>query len=316
MTKKILITGSAGFVAGHFMDYLAQRDESFDVYGIDMINPLYMDRFNAVGITFRQEIMDLMDGSRLSRAIAKFQPDYVLHLAALSSVAYSWKHPEETFLNNSTVFMNLIRAIRDLGHPCRVLSVGSSEEYGCVPEEELPVSEDYPLHPSSPYAVARVTQEQLSKMYVDEFGMDIVMTRSFNHIGPRQDKRFVVPSFVERIRRIKESGAKSGEIETGNIEIVRDFVDVRDVVRAYYMLLENGMCGEVYNICSGREVRLRDLITLIADEFQVKITTRVNPEYIRPNDMKRIVGNPEKIQKELGWNADTELKTTIKDMMI
>ncbi len=314
MAKRILVTGSAGFVAGHFMDYLAQRNEPFDVYGIDMINPLYMDRFEAERINFKQEIMDLMDGSRLSRAIAKFQPDYVLHLAALSSVAYSWKHPEETFLNNSTVFMNLIRAIRDLGHPCRVLSVGSSEEYGSVADENLPVAETQPLQPGSPYAVARVTQEQLSKMYVDEFGMDIVMTRSFNHIGPRQDKRFVVPSFVDRIRKIKENGNKSGEIETGNIDIIRDFVDVRDVVRAYYMLLEKGEKGEVYNICSGREVKLRDLIQLIAEEYGVEVTTRVNPDYVRPNDILRIVGDPGKINRVLGWSASTELRKTIQDM--
>ncbi len=298
-----------------FVAYLSTLDESFEVFGIDMVRPAFADRISAKNIAFRQEIMDLMDAAKLRRVVTSFHPDYVLHLAAFSSVAYSWKHPEETFLNNSTIFMNLISAVRELNEPCRILSVGSSEEYGHVPEDALPLSETYPLQPNSPYAVARVTQERLSDMYVREFGMDIVMTRSFNHIGPGQDKRFVVPSFVDRMKRIGESGADSGEIETGNIEIIRDFVDVRDVVKAYYRLLEAGKKGEVYNVCSGKGIRLSDLIEIIAGILEVQITTRVNPEYVRPNDIAKIIGDPNKIYRELGWKAEINCEQTLRDLV-
>ena len=150
---------------------------------------------------------------------------------------YSWQHPEDSFTNNCNIFLNLIDAIRKSSPNCRILSVGSSEEYGNVAHADLPIRENQPLNPLSPYAVARVSQEQLSRVYVDAFGMQIIMTRSFNHIGPRQDERFVIPSFVKQILGIKHSGLSKGEIETGDVSIIRDFVDVRDVVDAYYKLL-------------------------------------------------------------------------------
>lgn len=156
----------------------------------------------------------------------------------------------------------------------------------------------------------------MSKVYVKAFGMNVIMTRSFNHIGPRQDERFVVPSFINRILEIKKAGLIEGEIETGDTTIIRDFVDVRDVVRAYYMLLEQGTPGEIYNICSGKAMALSEIIDYVADDVGVKVTTRMNPEFVRPDDNREIVGSAYKIEAELGWKAERDIRDTLHDMVM
>ncbi len=313
--KKIAITGFSGFVAGHFLDYLYNEQIECEVLGIDRDTPKldlskYADR-----IRIRFVIIDLMDKEALQSIFSSFNPDFVLHLAAFSSVAYSWRYPSESFKNNSNIFLNLIDAIHEVNPNCRILSVGSSEEYGNVSKDDLPLKEDQPIAPVSPYAVARVSQELMSKVYVKAFGMKVILTRSFNHIGPRQDDRFVVPSFIKRILDIKNTGLNEGEIETGDTMIIRDFVDVRDVVRAYYMLLTEGTPGEIYNICSGNALRLSEIIDCIADEVGVKVSTKVNPEFVRPDDNKEIVGSADKIENELGWKPEIDIRDTIKDMI-
>ena len=313
--NKIVITGFSGFVASHFMDYLYNNHSDYEVYGVSLGKPIfdYKKYSDKMKIEFHE--MDLMDSGSLCDLFSDIKPDYVLHLAAFSSVAYSWQHPEDSFTNNCNIFLNRIDAIKKSSFDCRILSVGSSEEYGNVSHEDLPIRENQPLKPLSPYAVARVSQEQLSKVYVDAFGMQIIMTRSFNHIGPRQDERFVIPGFVKRILDIKRAGLTEGEIETGDLFIVRDFVDVRDVVDAYYKLLLNGTPGEVYNICSGKGIALSEIVKIIADEVGVEVKTRINPEFIRPNDNKEIVGTPYKIETELGWKRNWKFRDTIKDMI-
>ena len=313
--KKIVITGASGFVSGHFIDYLYDNRIECDVLGLDRGTPTidlskYGDR-----IRIRFSIVDLMDKAALKTAIANFEPNYLLHLAAFSSVAYSWINPSESFTNNSNIFLNLIDAIREVNPACRVLSVGSSEEYGNVERSDLPLKESQRINPVSPYAVARVSQELMSKVYVKAFGMNVIMTRSFNHIGPRQDNRFVVPSFINKILDIKKAGMKKGEIETGDTTIIRDFVDVRDVVRAYYILLEKGMSGEIYNICSGKAMALSEIIDCVANDVGVKITTRVNPKLVRPDDNREIVGSSYKIESELGWKAERDIRDTLHDMV-
>lgn len=312
---KILITGFSGFVASHFVEYLYRHDIDAEIYGISRRRPSFdYEKYRGKLKIFFHE-MNLLDRERLLELTKKIIPDYVLHLAASSSVAYSWQNPEESFKNNCNIFLNLVNVIKKVSPCCRILSVGSSEEYGNVAQDNLPIRENNALSPLSPYAVARVAQEQLSKVYVDAFGMKIIMTRSFNHIGPRQDERFVVPSFVKKILNIKISGQTHGLIETGDVSIVRDFVDVRDVVDAYYRLLIDGTVGEVYNVCSGRATSLAKIIEIIAAEVGVKIATSTNPKLIRPKDSKEIVGSPYKIQTELGWTASIALTKTIRDIL-
>jgi len=314
--RKILITGFSGFVAHHFIDYLRDLKIEAEIWGIDVREPQYDISQYAPNLTIHFETIDMTDVEKMGNLFEQFVPDYILHLAAYSSVAYSWKNPSESFLNNTNIFLNLIKQVQDHNPNCRILSVGSSEEYGNVEKENLPIRENQGFEPASPYAVARVSQEMLSKIFVDTFGLDIVLTRSFNHIGPRQDERFVVPSFIKRILDIKKAGKTEGTIETGDVSVIRDFVDVRDVVRAYYMLLMNGKKGEVYNICSGHATLLESLISMIANQVGVKVSTKVNPEFIRPRDNKIVVGSPFKIESEIGWKAEISLSETINDMII
>ena len=313
--RKILITGFSGFVAKHFVDYLYDMKISAEICGIDVRSPLYDVKkyLPYLKISFRK--LDMTNIVELKNLFEEFIPDYILHLAAYSSVAYSWKNPTESFMNNSNIFLNLVEEVRTYNPECRILSVGSSEEYGNVAKENLPIRENQSLIPTSPYAVARVSQEMLSRVFAETYGLKIILTRSFNHIGPGQDDRFVVPSFIARILDIRKKGLTCGEIETGDITIIRDFVDVRDVVRAYYLLLLEGKVGEVYNICSGKGISLEELINIIAECVKVKVTTKINLEYIRPRDNKIVVGSPFKIESGLGWHPIFSLQETIRDMI-
>ena len=314
--KRMLITGCSGFVSRHFLNYLIENNLSYEVLGVDVNPPKFAmeDYAPTLAMTFEQ--VNLLDKEAVEDMIATFRPDYILHLASFSSVAYSWQHPADCFMNNTSIFLNVTEALRkhDLCD-CRLLSVGSSEEYGDVKKEELPLQEDMPLVPVNPYAVARVSQEMMAKVLADSFGMQIMLTRSFNHMGPFQDERFVIPSFVRRILDIAESGAKSGEIETGDTSIVRDFVDVRDVVRAYYRLLLDGKAGEVYNICGEKGVSLAEVVDQIADIVGVAVTTRVNPDFVRPGDNQVVIGSAEKIRQDIGWTAEIPLRQTLMDLI-
>ncbi len=312
----MLITGFSGFVSRHFLNYLIENDLSYEVLGVDVNPPKFSMEEYAPTLTMSFEQVNLLDREAVEDMIASFRPDYILHLASFSSVAYSWQHPADCFMNNTSIFLNVTEALRkhDLCD-CRLLSVGSSEEYGDVKREELPLREDMPLVPVNPYAVARVSQEMMAKVLADSFDMQIMLTRSFNHMGPFQDERFVIPSFVRRILDIAESGAKSGEIETGDTSIVRDFVDVRDVVRAYYRLLLDGKAGEVYNICGEKGVSLAEVVDQIADIVGVSVTTRVNPDFVRPGDNQVVIGSAEKIRQDIGWTAEIPLRQTLTDMI-
>ena len=312
----MLITGFSGFVSRHFLNYLVENNLSYEVLGVDVNPPKFAMEDYAPTLAMSFEQLHLLAKEAVEDMIATFRPDYILHLASFSSVAYSWQHPADCFMNNTSIFLNVTEALRkhDLCD-CRLLSVGSSEEYGDVKKEELPLQEDMPLVPVNPYAVARVSQEMMAKVLADSFGMQIMLTRSFNHMGPFQDERFVIPSFVRRILDIAESGAKSGEIETGDTSIVRDFVDVRDVVRAYYRLLLDGKAGEVYNICGEKGVSLAEVVDQIADIVGVSVTTRVNPDFVRPGDNQVVIGSAEKIRQDIGWTAEIPLRQTLMDMI-
>ena len=315
MSKKILITGFSGFVARHFIEYMVNNQLDVEIWGLDINSPSYPLEEYQKSINIFFEKMDLLNQVQLKEFLVKVRPNYILHLASFSSVAYSWENPRLSFTNNTNIFLNLVQAVKELDIKCRILSVGSSEEYGNYKEEDLPLKEDYSLNPSSPYAVARVSQEMLSKLFVKNFGMDIIMTRSFNHIGPWQDSRFVIASFIEKILEIKRSNIKSRVIETGDLSIVRDFTDVRDVVRAYWLLLNKGKSGEVYNVCSGKGIELENVLKLICEIMEIEIKGKTDEKYIRPDDTKVIVGSNEKIYRELEWKPTIGLYTTISDMV-
>ena len=311
---RLLITGFTGFVSQHFLELLNKEEPGSVVLGIDKNNPDFnFSDYSNLTISF--ENIDLLNRTATNKTLDSFQPEYILHLASVSSVAQSWHTPLDSFVNNTNIFLNLLEQIRIKNIKCRILSVGSSEEFGEVTEKELPLTEEHTLKPVSPYAVARVSQEMLSKIYADGFSLDIIMTRSFNHIGPGQRDVFVVSSFAKQLVHLATNKESEKKITTGNLSIIRDFVDVRDVVRAYYLLLKNGRRGEVYNICSGKGIVLNDIISKMSALLGIKFETAVNPELIRPNENKKVIGSYQKIKDELGWEPEIEIEKSLADII-
>jgi GDP-4-dehydro-6-deoxy-D-mannose reductase len=254
-----------------------------------------------------------MDIPKISSLIKEIQPEYILHLAAQSSVAESWKTPVSSFLNNTNIFLNIIDTVKLNDNAARVLSVGSSEQYGIVSEKDLPLRETAPQQPANPYAVARVAQEQLARIYAEGYGLDICCTRSFNHCGPGQDERFVISSIVKQFVLI-EKGLQKPVIHLGNGAIVRDFVDVRDVVRAYYLLLKCGKRGEIYNICSGRGRSIRDIVMELSHTLGIQVDISQEQSQIRPIDNPRIIGSYQKILRDLGWKPTIPFEQSLQSM--
>jgi len=275
--KKFLITGFSGFVSRHFIEYLEKQNIRAIVKGIDVHYPhLKQEDFKFVELDFDK--IDLLDKGKVENIIFEFQPDFILHLASFSSVAFSWKEPNISFQNNTNIFLNLLETV-------------------------------------SPYAVARVSQELLSKIYAHGYGLDVVMTRSFNHIGTFQKDVFVLPSFVKQIVLMKNRGSQSRDLITGDIEIVRDFTDVRDVVLAYYLLLTAGEKGEVYNVCSGTGWTLREIIGKISDLLETDVKPIPNLSLYRPDDNRAVIGSNEKIKKAVGWTPKHSLEDTLRTMI-
>lgn len=311
---RLLITGFTGFVSQHFLALLNKEEHGSVVLGIDKNLPDFdFSGYRNISITF--ENIDLLNRSATDKMLDSFQPEYILHLASVSSVAQSWHTPLDSFVNNTNIFLNLVEQIRLKKSKCRILSVGSSEEFGEVTEKELPLTEEHPLKPVSPYAVARVSQEMLSKIYADGFSLDIIMTRSFNHIGPGQRDVFVISSFAKQLVQLAKKKSSNNTITTGNLSVIRDFVDVRDVVKAYYLLLKKGRSGEVYNICSGKGIILKEIISKMSDLLGIIVDTEVNPQLVRPNENKKVIGSYQKIKQELGWQPEIEIAKSLADII-
>lgn len=310
---KYLVTGFSGFVSKHFLEYLESLGTHVTVVGLDINQPEFTyTHYKHVQCSFRK--IDLLDKGQVDNIIYQFQPQYILHLASYSSVAFSWKNPVASFSNNTNIFLNLLEQIREMNLNCRVLSVGSSEEYGDVSEKDIPLTEEQPLKPVSPYAVARVSQEMLSKIYVDGYGLDIVLTRSFNHIGAGQRDIFVVSSFARQLVEIKKNKLRP-EITTGNLSIIRDFIDVRDVVRAYYSLFKSGRKGQVYNICSGKGVSLTNILQNMIRLSGTEVLTKTDTALVRPSDNHIIIGDNKKIKTETGWDTVFSLEDSLQSIL-
>lgn len=306
--KKILITGVCDFVSRYFLKYLNNILEKYLVVGVDISAECpYKYDF------LKYQQLDIKDRVSFKKLLLQEKPDYIVHLASLSSVSQSWEHPVESFCNNTNIFLNIVESIRELKLNTRVLSIGSSEEYGNYPASKMPLKEDFALLANNPYSIARVSQEMLSQLYAREYGVDIVMTRSFNHIGPYQRKCFVVSSFVKQLVEISKGNQK--QIHVGNIEIIRDFLDVRDVVDAYYKILINGQTGEIYNVCSGNGVKLKNIIDEVSNQLSIKPEIMINTSKIRPTDNMCIIGDNSKLKGELNWNIQYNLGETLKDMI-
>ena len=311
---RILITGINGFVGGYFLNYLSQCDGMFDVLGTGRQSECN-HHTSSKNIQFRYACLDLQQKEEVANLIKDFRPAYLVHLASMSSVGYSWKYPQETYVNNTLIFLNIIEQIRTLKIPCRIQSIGSGEEYGIVSENNLPIVENIKLDPSNPYAVARVSQEMIAQTYVKGYDMDIVMTRSFNHIGPGQSDQFVIASFAKKLLDASQSTKTEKSILTGDISIIRDFLDVRDVARAYYLLLTKGKKGEVYNVCSGKGIMLRDMLDMMCEMLGEKVIYKQDEHLLRPVDNKKVIGCNDKIQMATGWKPEISIYSTLNDIL-
>jgi GDP-4-dehydro-6-deoxy-D-mannose reductase len=313
--KKILITGISGFVGGYCVECLTSHDDTVEIHGISRSKPSWdyvkisPERLDVHHL----HLADLNDIPKIKSIIMEIQPDYILHLAAQSSVAESWKTPVSSFMNNTNIFLNIIDTVRLIDNGARILSVGSSEQYGIVSEKNLPLTEDSPQCPANPYAVARVAQEQLARIYATGYGLDICCTRSFNHCGPGQTDRFVISAIVKQYVKIAR-GLQDPVIHIGNGSIIRDFIDVHDVVEAYRLLLTRGKRGEVYNICSGNGRSIREIITRLSDLYHIDVQIRQEQSQIRPIDNPRIIGSYQKIENDLGWKPGIPFEESLKSM--
>lgn len=313
--KSILITGISGFVGGHITRYLLKKSTAPDIHGVSRSEPAWdftQDTASLLrSITFHQ--CDLLDGAKIHTIIQDVQPDYILHLASFSSVAQSWQAPLTSFLNNTNAFLNIVEAVRLQGLSTRILSVGSSEEYGIVPKEALPLTEKRPIVPENPYAVARVSQEYLAQVYGKGYNLDICCTRSFNHIGPGQSVQFVVSSISRQFAEIAIH-QKKPVIHIGDGSIVRDFVDIDDVIRAYEAILATGAAGEVYNVCSGKGHSILDIVHCLSASTGIPVTVEQDAHLVRPVDNPALVGSYEKLHKATGWRPECTLEHSLEKM--
>lgn len=298
MTVKYLITGCHGFVGGYLVREIRERERGAVIIGVDRTGP---------GTN-----LDLLDIDALTALVAGERPDYLIHLASLSSVGASWFDPIASFTNNTNIFLNVLEVVRRNSPATRILSVGSSEEYGVVEPHELPLRETRALRPLSPYAVARVAQEHLGDVYVRGFGLDVVATRSFNHVGAGQTEHFVVSALGKQFAELAKGKRK--QLQVGTTSVVRDFLDVRDVVTAYTALLARGTRGEVYNVCSGRGVSITEVIAMFATIAGVQPEVVTDPARVRPIENAFVVGANDKLVAAVSWRPRYTLEESLRDV--
>lgn len=309
---RILITGITGFVGSHLAEFaLAQGAE---------VSGSVRWRSNTEHIEHLRDRLtlvesDLRDQSSVRALIERTRPDQIAHLAGQSFVGVSWQTPAETFATNVMCQVNLLEAVRELRPAARFLVIGSGEEYGLVEPEELPIRETNPLRPLSPYAVSKVTQDLMGYQYFKSHGLHIVRARAFNHTGPRLADTFVTSSFARQIAEI-EAGLRAPILRAGDLKPRRDFSDVRDIVGGYWLLLQRGIPGEVYNLCSGTDWSIERILTFLLDQASMGgIDVRPDPARFRPSDVPVLCGSPDKIERAAGWRTQIPLEQTLTDLL-
>lgn len=301
---RIAITGVSGFVGRHLATRLAARGEHLAGIGPESDPPAGLEDWHRA---------DLRDPPALIQAVAAARPDAVIHLAAQSSAAASFEDPAGTFEVNALGTWHLLEAVRARAPRARVLLVGTSEVYGPQPEGSH-VGEDTPFRPVSPYALSKAAADVMGEIAHRRDGLDVVRTRSFGHSGPGQAPRFFLPSFAAQIAEI-EAGRREPVLQVGDLSVVRDLCDVRDVAEAYITLLDRGHAGQVYNVCRGEGVRLSDLTTGLIARTRVPIRIEVDRARLRPADIPYLVGDPARIGRDTGWRARIPLDTTLDDVL-
>ena len=305
---KALIIGASGFVGPYlvkeirkslFCEVVTTTSRKLDKLGIGEDKTAHLD---------------ICDKEQISRILLSEKPDYIFHLAAQSSVALSWRDPKSTVDTNIIGAINLINAIQQSGYTPRVLIAGSGEEYGRVRESDIPIKENSTLSPGNVYAVTKACQNMMASIYSHAYALPLVMTRSFNHIGPGQSRQFVVADFCSQVVEI-EQGKREHVIRVGNLSAKRDFTDVRDVVKAYCRLIQYGKSGETYNVGSGHAVAIQDVLDIILAQTTADVSIENDPARLRPVDVPIIEADISKIYKDTGWKPTISLPQTITDTL-
>ncbi|MBA7479515.1 GDP-6-deoxy-D-mannose reductase [subsurface metagenome] len=309
---KVLITGISGFAGSHLAEYFLAEGKH-EIFGAIKWRS---DRQNISHIQDRIHLFecDIKDAFAMKTIITEIKPEQIFHLAAQSYVSFSWRAPQETLITNIIGELNLFEAVRQVKIDPLIHIAGSSEEYGMVVPEELPITEANALRPLSPYGVSKVTQDLLGYQYFKSYGMKIIRTRAFNHTGPRRGSVFATSNFAKQIVEI-EKNKRDPVIYVGNLEAVRDFTDVRDVVRAYALTLERGDPGEVYNIASGKGRKIRDMLDMLVALSNADLKIEQDPTRLRPSDVELLIGSSEKFQKKTGWKPEIPFDKTMKDLL-
>lgn len=308
---RVLITGITGFVGSHLAEYALA--EGARVYGTLRWRSR-SENIDHIKDKLALEDCDVRDASNVYEVVKTVKPDWIFHLAAQSFVPTSWKSPAETLITNIVGALNVLEAVRKLALDCRVHIAGSSEEYGLVLPHQTPITEDNPLYPLSPYGVSKVAQDLLGFQYYHSYQLKIVRTRAFNHTGPRRGEVFVTSNFAKQIVEV-EKGIRPPVIKVGNLEAKRDFTDVRDIVKAYWLALEKGVPGEVYVLASGTALSIREVLEKLLKLSQVKVKIEVDPERMRPSDVPLLVGDSSRFRKQTGWKPGIPLDKTLQDLL-
>jgi GDP-4-dehydro-6-deoxy-D-mannose reductase len=308
---RALITGVCGFAGSHLADYLL-ADTDLEVCGTDIVS----GGANIAHIRDDLEFMvgDMSDSEVAAEILSQANADYVFHLAAQAFVPLSWSDPWQTIENNIRSQLNILQTLVDSGARPKVLVVGSADEYGMILPDELPVTEDTPLRPYNPYAVSKIAQDMLGYQYFASHNLRIVRVRPFNHIGTRQSPAFVTSDFAKQIAEI-EDGRREPRLLVGNLEAKRDFTDVRDMVRGYYLALERGEDGEVYNLGAERAYSIREALEALLEMSEAQIDVVQDPSRMRPSDVPVVVSDCSKFRQRTGWRATVNLRESLREIL-
>lgn len=308
---RVLITGISGFVGSHLAELMLTKD--VEIYGTIRWRSK-TENIDHIKGKLKLVDCDINDAFSVEKAIQEVMPDQIYHLAGQSFIPVSLSAPSETLITNIIGQVNIFEAIRNLKINPRIHIPGSSEEYGLVFENELPIRETNQLRPMTPYGVSKVAQDLLGWQYFKTYKLNIVRTRAFNHTGPRRGEVFVESNFSKQIAMI-EKGLQGPVIMVGNLDAKRDFSDVRDVVRGYWLALEKGEMGEVYNICSGKPRQIKEVLDILLGMTKVKVEVRQDPARMRPSDMPIFQGDSTRFRSKTGWIPETPFEKTLQDLL-